>query len=413
MFKKLFTQIKNEWRSNLWLALEMLIVSVVLWFVVDYFYVTIYNYNLPRGFDTSNCYRIGVAQLTDKSPEYIPDRSDDEILQDRETLLSRIRMRPEVEFVSVSNNSYPYNGSNSGTSIRYDTIYPRNFAVYRNVTPDFVQVFRYEGARGETPAQLAEMLNRGEVLISDNLFMYDGVKGVDIVGKGLYLDGDTTRTYRIGASLNEVQYNDYGGWGDDLTLVASRGALDRGYEWCVRLKEGYDKDFIKNFMEDADKLYRVGNFYITDVKSFDQIRDNYQRSYTNQIRNFCVGMGFLLLNIFLGLLGTFWFRTQQRVSEIAIRMVNGATRRSIFGRLIGEGLLILTVVTVVAIGFDILISYLELNQWLNGNKYLSWGRTSLCVLISYVLMAIMISVGIAFPAYRAMHIQPTEALHDE
>ena len=27
MFKKLFTQIKNEWRSNLWLALEMLIVS--------------------------------------------------------------------------------------------------------------------------------------------------------------------------------------------------------------------------------------------------------------------------------------------------------------------------------------------------------------------------------------------------
>ncbi|WP_290093385.1 ABC transporter permease [uncultured Muribaculum sp.] len=413
MFKKLFTQIKNEWRSNLWLALEMLIVSVVLWFVVDYFYVTIYNYNLPRGFDTSNCYRIGVAQLTDKSPEYIPNRSDDEILQDRETLLSRIRMRPEVEFVSVSNNSHPYNGSNSGTSIRYDTLYPRNFAVHRNVTPDFVQVFRYEGARGETPAQLAEMLNRGEVLISDNLFMYDGVKGVDIVGKGLYLYGDTSRTYRIGASLNEVQYNDYGGWGDDLTLVTSRDALGYGHEWCVRVKEGYDKDFIKNFMDDADRLYRVGNFYITDVKSFDQIRDNYQRSYTNQIRNFCVGMGFLLLNIFLGLLGTFWFRTQQRVSEIAIRMVNGATRSSIFGRLIGEGLLILTVVTVVAIGFDILISYLELNQWLNGNKYLSWGRTSLCVLISYVLMAIMISVGIAFPAYRAMHIQPTEALHDE
>uniref|UniRef100_UPI002729F9EE ABC transporter permease n=1 Tax=uncultured Muribaculum sp. TaxID=1918613 RepID=UPI002729F9EE len=261
--------------------------------------------------------------------------------------------------------------------------------------------------------QLAEMLDRGEVLISDNLFMYDNVKGVDIVGEGLYLDGDTTRTYRIGAALNEVQYNDYGGWGDDLTLVVSRDVIDYGQEYCVRVKEGYDKDFIKNFMDDADRLYRVGNFYITDVKSFDQIRDNYQRSYTNQIRNFCVGMGFLLLNIFLGLLGTFWFRTQQRVSEIAIRMVNGATRSSIFGRLIGEGLLILTVVTVVAIGFDILISYLELNQWLNGNKYLSWGRTSLCVLISYVLMAIMISVGIAFPAYRAMHIQPTEALHDE
>lgn len=31
MNKKLFTQIKNEWRSNLWLITELLLVSVVLW----------------------------------------------------------------------------------------------------------------------------------------------------------------------------------------------------------------------------------------------------------------------------------------------------------------------------------------------------------------------------------------------
>ena len=32
MNKKLFTQIKNEWRSNLWLVTELLLVSVVLWY---------------------------------------------------------------------------------------------------------------------------------------------------------------------------------------------------------------------------------------------------------------------------------------------------------------------------------------------------------------------------------------------
>ena len=36
MNKKLFTQIKNEWRSNLWLVTELLLVSVVLWYIVDY-----------------------------------------------------------------------------------------------------------------------------------------------------------------------------------------------------------------------------------------------------------------------------------------------------------------------------------------------------------------------------------------
>lgn len=39
MNKKLLTQIKNEWRSNLWLVTELLLVSVVMWYIVDYMYV--------------------------------------------------------------------------------------------------------------------------------------------------------------------------------------------------------------------------------------------------------------------------------------------------------------------------------------------------------------------------------------
>lgn len=58
-----------------------------------------------------------------------------------------------------------------------------------------------------------------------------------------------------------------------------------------------------------------------------------------------MGMGFLLLNIFLGLLGTFWFRTQQRRSEIALHKAHGASDMSIFVRLISEGLLLLLLIT--------------------------------------------------------------------
>ena len=38
MTKKLLVQIKNEWRDDMWLALELLVVSVVMWFVVVYLY---------------------------------------------------------------------------------------------------------------------------------------------------------------------------------------------------------------------------------------------------------------------------------------------------------------------------------------------------------------------------------------
>ena len=38
MEKKLLKQMKNEWRSNLWLALELLVVSVVMWYIIDLLY---------------------------------------------------------------------------------------------------------------------------------------------------------------------------------------------------------------------------------------------------------------------------------------------------------------------------------------------------------------------------------------
>lgn len=66
MNKKLLTQIKNEWRSNLWLVTELLLVSVVMWYIVDYMYVKAAVYYEPRGFDISHCYLIQMGRLTDK-----------------------------------------------------------------------------------------------------------------------------------------------------------------------------------------------------------------------------------------------------------------------------------------------------------------------------------------------------------
>ena len=166
MTKKLLVQIKNEWRNNLWLALELLVVSVVMWFVVDYLYTRTATYLEPRGFDISHCYLIEMGKLTDKSPDYIPNQTDEQEDADILELVDRLRRRPEIEAVSLSQNSYPYNGSNSTDLVQYDTLVSGNWTIRRLVTPDFVRVFRYQGTRGETPEQLAGMLERGEFLAS-------------------------------------------------------------------------------------------------------------------------------------------------------------------------------------------------------------------------------------------------------
>lgn len=413
MNKKLFTQILNEWRSNLWVVTELLLVSVVMWYVVDYIYVQASIYNEPRGFDTSHCYLVSMGELTDKSPDYIPN--DTLVPQEVGELVDRLSRRPEIEAVSLSQNSYPYNGSNSSDEVLYDTLRSSGFVVRRLVTPDFLRVFRYRGTREETPEQLAEMMTKENFLASDNLYQRKyGVKLTSLVGKGFHLWGDTTQTYRLAASLQPVRYMDYQQARSSYCMLYQLPAEDfsTSLELCVRVKEGQDVDFISRLKADSEKQLRVGNVFIADVRSFVDIRRNFQQLWNNELRNYFFGMGFLLLNIFLGLLGIFWFRTQQRRSEIALHKALGGTDRSVFARLLTEGILLLVVATVPAVIIDLNLAHFEINSWMNGTT-LETGRFIATVVITFVLILLMIVVGIGIPACKAMKVQPAEALHEE
>lgn len=415
MSKKLFTQIKNEWRSNTWLALELLVVSVVMWYIVDYIYTQTATYLEPRGFDIEHCYLINMGLLTDKSPDYKPYGSNEEHQNEVREMLDRLQHRPDVEAVSLSQNSYPYNGSNSTTTVQYDTLRSPGWTIRSLVTPDFVRVFRYSGTRGETPEQLAEMLKHdNQFLASDNLYQKYDTPLTSLVGKPFSLFGDTTRTITLGAALKDVRYDDFsqGRYSYRMVYKMPDNMMDNSKEWCVRVRPDQDHGFIERLKADSEKLYRVGNIFIAEVRSFADVRESFQRGWMNQLRNYAVGMGFLLLNIFLGLLGTFWFRTQQRRSEIALHKAHGATARAIFRRLLSEGWLLLLLVTPVALIIDYNLAHLELNSWRNDTT-LEWDRLLLCALISFVLIALMIAIGIGIPARRAMKVQPAEALHDE
>ncbi len=76
-------------------------------------------------------------------------------------------------------------------------------------------------------------------------------------------------------------------------------------------------------MDDADRLYQVGNLYLLDITPFVHLREICELEDMNEWKTQLCVLGFLLLNIFLGVIGTFWFRTQQRRKEIAFEAGNG------------------------------------------------------------------------------------------
>ena len=408
MTQKIFKQIRNEWRSNVWLCVELLIVSVVLWYVTDYLVASYTVASRPLGFDVEHCYKLTIDKVSAQSPEYVPENEIDDYTQLRE----RFERRPEIEAVSTSANSHPYIGSNSGGEITVDTLKASGYNILRQVQPDFVRVFRYEGLNGESPEELAEVLRQGKALISANLLSEFGIEDPSgFVGKRVYMWEDSLSAMVVGAIIKPVRYHDYVQGTMNKTMVVT--GPDAWYDWTIRVRENMDEDIVEKLMADAETQFRVGNFYLANVEPFSSLRDNILRGEHTAQRNQLTIMGFLLVNIFLGMLGTFWFRTQQRVPDLAVRMVSGATRGQIFRLLTGEGLLLLTIVTPIALAIDLNLAHLELNSYLEPYGYFSWTHVLLCGGIAYGLMAIMIVAGIAVPARRAMRIAPAEALRDE
>ena len=416
MNKKLLAQIKNEWRTNLWLAIELLMVSVVMWWVIDNLYCIGATYFEPRGFNVDHCYLIEMGHLTEKSPDF-QEKPYQEKMDDILELANRLRQRPEIEAVSLSQNSYPYNGSNSWTSIRLvdDTLEAGGSLILRNVSPDFVKVFRYEGANGETSEQLAEMLERGEMIASDNVFTYAYKRPLPMtnyVGRRFYWQNDTTFSLQLGASMKVVRYSDFQAARTSRSILLKRTMWAEDAELCVRVRADQDVDFIERLKADSEKQFRVGNIYISNIRSFKDIRRNFQQFQYNGVRDAITTVVFLLVNIFLGLLGTFWFRTQQRKGEIALHKAHGATNGMVFTRLLSEGWLLLLIITPIALIIDFNLAYAELNAWRNGTT-LEWDRLLFCGGISFALIALMIAIGIGIPARKAMKIDPAEALHNE
>ena len=141
-------------------------------------------------------------------------------------------------------------------------------------------------------------------------------------------------------------------------------------------------------------------------------RNEMLREKVEQAKGYITVIFFFLINVLLGIVGTFWFRTQQRHSEMGLRMAMGASRYSIFGSLLGEGLLLLATAMVPAIFIIFNMAKLDVMQITPIPVALS-GRIIFAFLFTLGVEAAMILIGISFPAWKAMHLQPADVLHEE
>ena len=409
MTKKLFTQIINEWKTNLWLLAELLVVSVVLWYVTDNLYCKYAVYSEPLGFDIEHCYKIELSEIEEDGTSL--KKKDDDENNYAEEILERLKRMPETEAVCYSDWTAPYDLSQSYCTVNYDTL-SESIRKY-DISPDYFRVFRIEGTRGESPEEMAKILERGDIILSGNVFGENGVDIETLINKdGFYLYGNKDYTVKLGAVAKTVRHHDYVQGRYSKSIFKRYSYNDFSNSLYLRVKADKDINFIENMFKKAEKEINVGNVYISNICSMKDMKRVYLQEYNKNNIMYIAGMGFLLLNIFLGLLGTFWFRTQQRQSEIALHKVHGATNKDIFIRLICEGIILIAMVTIPALLFDFQIANAELNSVYNGTT-LNIVRLMICAGLSALSICVMMVIGIGIPALKALSIEPAKVLHGE
>ncbi|MEN0055449.1 MAG: ABC transporter permease [Mucilaginibacter sp.] len=139
--------------------------------------------------------------------------------------------------------------------------------------------------------------------------------------------------------------------------------------------------------------------------------EEYQKLYQNEQVVTKLSDAFAFLAIFiscLGLLGLAMFTAEQRIKEIGIRKVLGASVQSLFALLSSEFLLLVVIALLIALP----VSWYTMSYWLRGFAYstpMQWWMFAL----SGGLIILIAMATISFQALKAALINPIKSLRSE
>lgn len=421
MIKQILTIIKNQHKDYLWILIELLFVFVCLWYIVDYIGTYLHIRQQPVGFNIEHTYGLTLSVYIPDNASYIsPEDKQTTIGEDLLKLKKNIRLHPDIEEVSISKSSQPYVATHYTNKKRFSQIHLNDSAVFMQryeVSPSFFHVFKISTETGSIE-ELERNLSPQSIILSK-----EGEKrltdGASVIGKSVTIDKNTL-SRQVTALCSPIRSTEYIKaepcfyillQDEHLATELTADHLQE-VELCIRVKPEKDNaEFPSRFLADQSWQTNTGNLYVIDVLPTSVIRKTVINPVTSKFRPRLLILLFLLVNIFLGVSGVFWHRTQHRREELGVRMAFGANRNSLRSLLFGEGLLLLTIATIpsVLICFNICLAELINLYWMD----FTVGRFLIGILVTYLLMGIMIISGIWYPIHLAMRIKPVEALSYE
>lgn len=426
--------LKNLWsrrRRNGWLLAELILVAILSWYIFDPVMVVTYERHLPLGYDADRLCMVSVTMFPQEASGYEPQAADSaSLVQAYLNLVDRVRRHPDVEQATPV-LSFVYPGAMGiGTSsfiAEGDSV--AHTALFIEFLPHthFFETYGFQSGKGSmSAAQLSDLDNGDYYIMTEDLL--EGMFRTHIYRnqRCWKVNGTDTCYTAVKGTVKSCKYL------SDKRPVPIvfmplqnpdiRSSLDN-MRIVVRLKEGVRMErFLHDFRPWMLRQLRIGNLYARELQSYDEI--NAAREFSDSTvlyrRSLSIAL-FFLVNLCLGVIGTFWMQTRTRREEVGVMLSYGATPHRIRLLLLGEGTALTTLATFI--GCFIYLQY-AFSEGLNTGSSLmeavtpSWVDNFglhffLVSLMVYVILLLVVWIGIYIPARRISSISPTEALRDE
>lgn len=411
MFSHILKLIINQWRGNLWILAELFISFICIWQVGNVFSSLLSHKLRDTGFDLEHVYRVTTAIREKDSPSYDPDSP---LTDNWKELVERVRRCPGVESVGLTSyTAFPYTGSTNGRAYFGDTT--RTTALRGQLTPDVIRVLHITSPSPEV--DLVKETSTGQTCFLVSPQAMEQLYDKNTVRCRIYTKDERDKAYP--GILCSYLTNEYADNNDNRALweIWSEGRMieknaNKDLTMLIRVHPDADHDFRETFLSTMRAQLTVGNLSIVNLTRMEDYR-----TYILNLSsiNLMYGAGYFLaafffICAFLGIIGTFWFRTESRTSEIGLRMALGATRRQVRWQMIGEGLMLLGIVWLPAV----IVSYvLRTAVWDNETLLSDTVLFITLTAVTTVLLMLLIVAGIWIPARQASRINPVDALHYE
>ena len=447
--RKILNNIWSQRTNNVWLFLELIVVCFVAWTQLDPIIVRLYYRSLPSGIDGE---RMVVANILSTQPYEMADDSmtqeerdnqywkgEAQYVEEANVIKRQLLAIDGVEQASIADpvlgilaRTDLFGSSSFSNKLKFawqnDTVLVNDICY--SMDEHFFETYGIQPIAGcKTSKELSD-IDLGWIVSQSLAEHYFGSPEAAInkeLHAAFFADGDWHQP--IVAVVNDVHVSekDYNTW----AVYSNNGTIRKGGSQnlvVLRLKPGVNPRRFADEQNLNPWNYATDHYAVASFTAYDDIgsaRNQFAAPTLSYDFNLQIATAlFFLVNLCLGVIGTFWMQTKRRTEESGIMRAFGATKRRVMLMFLAEGWVMATVSMFIAC-----VLYLN---------YVKLGIGELCIspcqpkaqpdptwvadkplhfliisAIVYIIILCTVLIGTTIPAVKIVRARITEALREE